>query len=277
MVGSRMLPAVAAVAALFSQGAYAAEPGVFQSIAGPPSSESRLLPPGQEAQAALPGPKAVPNAYIVELKPGSASLNGRSEPMHARFHKRAEDAKVDYQVRREFTDTSLFHGLSVDLTRDEDKHALEQLPEVQKVWPVLQVSRPTPVGTFGSATRATNVTVGSPGAGLSTDILRGENYTIDYNLKMAGVDLLHSHGIKGKGVKIAIIDTGVDYNHPALGGGFGPGKKVAFGRNYVTDDGQGGADDPIATCNSGGHGSHVSGKHGLPTPPSRTLILLASH
>nr|QIR83317.1 kilbournase [Stenocarpella maydis] len=273
MVGSRMLPALAAAVALFSQGACAAEgPGVYQFINGPPSSNSRLLPPGQEPQAAVPGPKAVPKAYIVELKPGSASLNGRSEPMHDRFHKRAEDAGVDYQVRREFTDTSLFHGLSVDLAKDEDKAALEQLPEVKKVWPVLQVSRPTPVGTFAST--ATNVTVGSPGDGLSTDIIRGENYTIDYNLKMAGVDHLHARGIKGKGVRIAVIDTGVDYNHPALGGGFGPGYKIAFGRNYVTDDGQGGPDDPIATCSSGGHGTHVSGIIGGQDPKNFGFGLL---
>ena len=28
---------------------------------------------------------------------------------------------------------------------------------------------------------------------------------------------------------MAVIDTGVDYMHPALGGCFGPGCKVAFG------------------------------------------------
>ncbi len=40
--------------------------------------------------------------------------------------------------------------------------------------------------------------------------------------KMVGIDKLHAAGIKGKGMKVAIIDTGVDYRHPSLGGGFGP-------------------------------------------------------
>ncbi|KAL6872718.1 hypothetical protein J3F83DRAFT_730795 [Trichoderma novae-zelandiae] len=46
--------------------------------------------------------------------------------------------------------------------------------------------------------------------------------------KMAGVDKLHVKGIKGKGVKIGIIDTGVDYMHASLGGGFGKGYKDLF-------------------------------------------------
>ncbi|RDA91516.1 hypothetical protein CP533_4589 [Ophiocordyceps camponoti-saundersi (nom. inval.)] len=43
------------------------------------------------------------------------------------------------------------------------------------------------------------------------------------------IDQLHKKGITGKGSKIAIIDTGVDYTHPALGGCFGPGCVVSFG------------------------------------------------
>ena len=35
--------------------------------------------------------------------------------------------------------------------------------------------------------------------------------------------------INGTGVTVAVMDTGVDYNHPALGGGFGAGKKVKAG------------------------------------------------
>lgn len=33
---------------------------------------------------------------------------------------------------------------------------------------------------------------------------------------MTGVDKLHAAGITGKGVQVAIVDTGVDYNHPAV-------------------------------------------------------------
>lgn len=39
----------------------------------------------------------------------------------------------------------------------------------------------------------------------------------DSTHKMTGVDKLHAAGLFGKGVKIGIIDTGVDYTHPNLG------------------------------------------------------------
>lgn len=35
---------------------------------------------------------------------------------------------------------------------------------------------------------------------------------------MTGVDKAHAAGIKGKGIKIGIIDTGVDYRHHFSGG-----------------------------------------------------------
>lgn len=50
---------------------------------------------------------------------------------------------------------------------------------------------------------------------------------------MGGVDKLHAEGWTGKGVNIAIVDTGVDYNHPALGKGFGPGYKISYGYDLV--------------------------------------------
>ncbi|QYT01891.1 hypothetical protein H0G86_008904 [Trichoderma simmonsii] len=85
---------------------------------------------------------------------------------------------------------------------------------------------------------------------------------------MAGVDKLHERGIKGKGVKIGIIDTGVDYLHPSLGGGFGPGYKISFGYDLVGDNYTGintpvPDDDPLVTCAVGGHGTHVAGIIGM--------------
>lgn len=57
--------------------------------------------------------------------------------------------------------------------------------------------------------------------------------------------------ITGKDVIIAIIDTGVDYNHPDLGGGFGEGFKVAKGYDFINND-----PDPM---DDNGHGTHVAG------------------
>jgi subtilisin family serine protease len=50
---------------------------------------------------------------------------------------------------------------------------------------------------------------------------------------MTGVDMLHSQGLIGEGVLVGIIDSGVDYTHPALGGCFGPGCKVVGGTDFV--------------------------------------------
>jgi cysteine-rich repeat protein len=56
---------------------------------------------------------------------------------------------------------------------------------------------------------------------------------------------------RGAGTTIAIIDTGVDYTHPDLGGCFGPGCKVIGGYDFVNNDG-----DP---ADDHGHGTHVAG------------------
>ncbi len=59
------------------------------------------------------------------------------------------------------------------------------------------------------------------------------------------------HGTRGAGVVVAVIDTGIDYRHPALGGGFGAGRKVIGGHDFVNNDG-----DPM---DDAGHGTHVAG------------------
>ena len=36
------------------------------------------------------------------------------------------------------------------------------------------------------------------------------------SIPQIGVDKLHSEGITGKGIKVGVLDTGIDYNHPDL-------------------------------------------------------------
>lgn len=78
---------------------------------------------------------------------------------------------------------------------------------------------------------------------------------------MTQVDKLREKGILGDGIKVAVIDTGVDYLHPALGGCFGPGCLVQFGYDLVGDNFNGSntpvPDSDPMDCN--GHGTHVSG------------------
>jgi hypothetical protein len=57
--------------------------------------------------------------------------------------------------------------------------------------------------------------------------------------------------ITGKGVTVAVIDTGVDYNLSQLGGGFGAGHKVVAGYDIYAND-----SDPM---DESGHGTNVAG------------------
>lgn len=54
----------------------------------------------------------------------------------------------------------------------------------------------------------------------------------------------------GDGESIAIIDTGVDYRHPVLGGSFGPNNIVDAGYNFINKNG-----DPFPFDNAHGTGS----------------------
>ena len=50
-----------------------------------------------------------------------------------------------------------------------------------------------------------------------------------------------TYSVDGTGMTVAVIDTGVDYNNPALGGGFGPGRqgdrRFRFRRQLRQSDG----------------------------------------
>ena len=66
-----------------------------------------------------------------------------------------------------------------------------------------------------------------------------------WGITQIGADAVHASGNKGFGVKVAIIDTGVDYKHPDLAG------RYAGGYDFVNKD-----NDPMDDNN---HGTHVAG------------------
>ncbi|MDD8017173.1 MAG: S8 family serine peptidase [Bacteroidota bacterium] len=77
--------------------------------------------------------------------------------------------------------------------------------------------------------------------------------TFPFTLSVA-TPIVHSSSTTaatGRGIKIGIIDTGIDYMHEALGGGYGPSFKVAGGYDFVNND-----NDP---SDDNGHGTHVAG------------------
>ena len=58
-------------------------------------------------------------------------------------------------------------------------------------------------------------------------------------------------GLTGEGILVGIVDTGIDYMHPALGEGFGPSFRVIGGYDFINEDA-----DPV---DDHGHGTHVAG------------------
>ncbi len=62
---------------------------------------------------------------------------------------------------------------------------------------------------------------------------------------------ISGENITGTGTSVCVIDTGVDYTHPDLGGCIGEGCKVAGGYDFVNSD-----ENPV---DDHGHGTHVAG------------------
>jgi subtilisin family serine protease len=46
---------------------------------------------------------------------------------------------------------------------------------------------------------------------------------------------MYRNGITGKDIRVAIIDTSVDYTHPALGGSTRESSRAKFGYDFVGD------------------------------------------
>ncbi len=74
--------------------------------------------------------------------------------------------------------------------------------------------------------------------------------TTVHGLNLIHADVMHDLGYTGAGTAVAIIDTGADYNHPALGGGAIPNGKIVFGKDTADND-----DDPM---DCGDHGTAVA-------------------
>ncbi|KAM0132691.1 hypothetical protein ACHAP3_006361 [Botrytis cinerea] len=202
----------------------------------------------------------VDKAFIIELERGVSTSVSRRDLRNA-FHKRA--ASISYDVRHEF-DSIAFVGLSIYVTQNntnvELQQQLSEIPGVVDVWPVYQVPRP---GVLSNSTNEDSFNANIPLVQRRQSTVTGAG-DLASALEMGGVDKLHAKGIKGKGIKIGIVDTGVDYRHPALGGGFGTGFKITGGYSFVYDNGTlGDSSDPLSTCLTGGHGTHVSGILGM--------------
>lgn len=127
----------------------------------------------------------------------------------------AQETNVTAKPALNFT-SSIFHGASFDLTNETaatDLEEIKALPGVVNLWPVATVYASPQIESTGVA----NFSQWSPHV-------------------LTHVNEAHSLGYDGKGVIIAVVDSGIDYFHPSLGGGFGEGFKVESGWDFVGDN-----------------------------------------
>ncbi|MBU2477054.1 S8 family serine peptidase, partial [Candidatus Micrarchaeota archaeon] len=116
---------------------------------------------------------------------------------------------------------NVFNGFAVSNISENEVNQLEFLPEVKKVYPNFEVH------TF---------LMDSVPLINADDVWQLQDDLGNY--------------ITGEGITIGIIDTGVDYTHPDLGGCFGQGCKVEGGWDFINND-----SDPI---DDAFHGTHVA-------------------
>jgi minor extracellular serine protease Vpr len=195
--------------------------------------------------------EAMPNVWFVQLK-SNPSANGSNrkavQAEHKAFRDSASSAGIKIKARYEFD--SLWNGFSVEASQ-ADINKIKGLDGVVAVWPVAVIQAP-PKGSAASP----------------------ELFTA---IEMTGAKLVQDDlGFTGKGIKVAVMDTGVDVDHPAFGGDgvprydspLFPSVRVAYGYDFVGDAYN--ADDSSPTYNPvpspdpnpddcGGHGTHVAG------------------
>jgi subtilisin len=88
-------------------------------------------------------------------------------------------------------------------------------------------------------------TASDPRARGSSIFTTADSLKVPWNIRQIHADEVHLRNIDGKGVRVAIMDTGIDYTHPDLKGVF------AGGYNYVASTA-----DPLDDNN---HGTHCAG------------------
>ncbi|KAJ2721247.1 hypothetical protein GGI07_004080 [Coemansia sp. Benny D115] len=179
-----------------------------------------------------------PGSYFVEFYGEPASPECDSE--HDQFFKEARVAGINMYTRNTFK--RLFNGVAIDLPNVRNLERLESLGSVKRTWPMQMRTR----------------AAGLPSSNVTPNLIFAHQHT---GVGRAQAEL----GLDGRGIKVGVIDTGVDYMHPDLGGCWKtPGCPFQYGSDFVGDGYDSGSaphpvpdPDPRDTCD--GHGTHVTG------------------
>ncbi|GEM09984.1 subtilisin-like protease [Rhodotorula toruloides] len=225
-------------------------------------------------KSATGGRNVVPNSYILQVNASAPALAKRGVSVFEAIDHTLAAVKqngVKYTIRQRFDEVpEAFQAVSIQVQEGASMAELAQIPGVQRVWPVTLIPRPVepPVSDFTPVSSSS-----SPNSKRDEHNLekRGTNfppasaYLNDtfYPHVQTGIDVLHNKGILGQGV--VVIDEGVDYTNPILGGCFGQGCQISFGYDFVGDNYTGTNtpvpdSDPFSSCSN--HGTHTTGTVG---------------
>lgn len=184
-----------------------------------------------------------PALWFVELA-SPPTVDGTSKTAIATEQRafRAEAKKAGLVYTERYAFNTLFNGFSIQVAPAQ-LAKLWRIPGVKAIYPVETIKIP--------------------------ETAAAEDPELSTALAMTGADVAQSElGYTGAGVKVAVMDTGIDYHHPDLGGCFGPGCRVAAGWDFVGDAFNADPSSPFYNpvpspdpdpddCN--GHGTHVAG------------------
>ena len=114
-----------------------------------------------------------------------------------------EEKMKDAKIKGEFHET--FNGIAMALPGTAVQELLST-GVVKRIWKDSEVKIDFPVEA-GVEAKADEVKSSTPSK-------------VDDSLPQIGADKLHQENITGEGIKVGVIDTGIDYNHPDLKGSF---------------------------------------------------------
>jgi subtilisin family serine protease len=242
---------------LFALPALATMVACASCAVAPEGSESPAADPPETVDAADVTAAPVYEKWFVELEEKPLARGGDPVILHAekaRFRGHAAAARLSIVERYAFD--RLWNGVSVHI-ESRSAALLATLPGVRAIYPVLPIELDK---------KESAVVISRPGPTIESVTAQPDLATA---IAMTGADVAQSTlGLTGAKVKVGVIDTGIDINHPDLGGNpagcFGPGCRIAYGYDFVGDaydSATGGAlAQPDAIPDDcAGHGTHVAG------------------